>query len=643
MQSKSKQPGAPRRGALSISVWLALCFAFAVGPLAYSSSAYQPTQSLKLLIIASCGSMIALVSSLYLCASANKVQFRLNHFDIIVGLSLLFAAASLMFSQSPYLGSQQFIQVLSALGIYLVVSNGIIDNQSVSVVAGFCFFSSFVNSVVVLSQNWFAVDTFLQGAPPAGLFGNRNNSAQFIAYTLPFGLLLMQKLKNRAVLFTIALLLGVNLAALMASYARSAIIATSLIVVIFPLIAKFIIKHPLSGIVARRHVASAGISLIVAIGLICVPSHESMTSTSKGLMNKANDLIAASGVITGKGNISASIDGRLELVRNSFFAFKDNPLGYGLGNWPAIYPKYANISGLNNSDVSKVHFFAHNFYIEKVVELGVFGVLFVVLFAFSFILVTYASLRSPLLGLSDKLAVTCAFCSSLIIFSTAAFSMPLNYAVGPFVLALNLGWILHSFNSISSQARNGQISQKSIGTVKVLCIRVLAVCLAGAMAFTLLNAAKQFKADQWFAKCHLAFTKGNFDDALRFANKTLEIDPNHYRANTRAHLILRSHNIERAHNHLVIIEQYYPMMPNNLGLLAYSFTAQKKFDRAIEYWKKFITIMPGNETAHRELVGIHASRKDYKLCIPHLKELIRIDPSNRQYLMSLANINALIE
>jgi protein O-mannosyl-transferase len=104
-----------------------------------------------------------------------------------------------------------------------------------------------------------------------------------------------------------------------------------------------------------------------------------------------------------------------------------------------------------------------------------------------------------------------------------------------------------------------------------------------------------FKADYHFDLANSYKNLKNFDSALKHYRKTLQIDPKHYKAH------------------------------NNMGTIFWSLGALEK---AKMEFIKVLEIKPDIATIHNNLAAIYLKSGEYKNAIPHLENLVNLQPQN---------------
>ena len=85
-------------------------------------------------------------------------------------------------------------------------------------------------------QFWFDFQFFAQGPNPASTFVNRNFFAEFLVCTIPFSILLLTRAKEKSSVFLLTFSVGFNIAALLMTGTRSALVGLSVLALLLPCI-----------------------------------------------------------------------------------------------------------------------------------------------------------------------------------------------------------------------------------------------------------------------------------------------------------------------------------------------------------------------------------------------------------------------
>jgi O-antigen ligase len=231
-----------------------------------------------------------------------------------------------------------------------------------------------IASLWVALQFWVDFRLFPQGPNPASTFINRNFFAEFVVCTLPFSVLLLSRVGKRDTVFLLTFSLGFNIAALLMTGTRSALIGLLALVLLLPCIIWLCRKQSAAAGMSNRQWVTAAALLIFTV--LCL-----------GSINTANPkLVAESGrvdAIDRAVNRTLSMTRSAEYINGSFSIralmwkatgrmIQVNPLtGVGAGAWEVQIPLYQESGSQLETD-----YYAHNEMLQLVAEYGLAGWLF---------------------------------------------------------------------------------------------------------------------------------------------------------------------------------------------------------------------------------------------------------------------------
>lgn len=211
-----------------------------------------------------------------------------------------------------------------------------------------------VGTVDADSPTWYLYPETNIGAA-VGFFANANHMAILLVVTLPFLAALLAAARRKEIQHlsaVVALVVGAGLVILVGILLNRSLAAYALVIPV--LIASSLIVIP-----ARSRARPA----LMILALI--------------LLGGAIGLIANNSTSPGSLGVSTSVQTRDVMLRTTMRAIGDfMPFGSGLGSFPKVYALYEDPGTVTNTYV--VH--AHNDYAELMLELGLPGLLLVVLF-----------------------------------------------------------------------------------------------------------------------------------------------------------------------------------------------------------------------------------------------------------------------
>lgn len=292
------------------------------------------------------------------------------HAVMLLPLALFAYALGSMAWSHAYLGGVEAVRwCLFSLILFLGIN--VFTRERVTHLAWGIHLGAVIASLWAALQFWMDFKFFAQGPSPASTFVNRNFFGEFLVCTLPFSVLLLSRVKDKATVFFLTFSVGFNVAALMMTGTRSALLGLMLIAGLLLLILPMYGKQFVSSGWRPVHVAAAVILLVATIGGI-------------GSIDSANPNIIAE---NGPGNAidrafkrSVSMTDAAEYSKGSFSIravmwkatgrmIASNPVtGVGAGAWEVAAPLYQTAGSQLETD-----YYAHNEFLQLLAEYGLVG------------------------------------------------------------------------------------------------------------------------------------------------------------------------------------------------------------------------------------------------------------------------------
>lgn len=250
-----------------------------------------------------------------------------------------------------------------------------------------------------------------------GFFANSNHMADLLLVTIPFIAAMGARLRERAK--------DVRMRTAGLALASSGLVAVVLGLVLnqslagiglgIPvLLASLIILFGMPARVARISLALAGIVAIAAVVLLWTRP-----------IGSSFDRLG----------VETSVASRQQILANSLdLAFQFSPVGSGLGTFAKVYPQSEDLSAVDRVYVNH----AHNDYVELAIEMGLPGIVLILLFLAWWVVEVRRMLRSPA---SDQFAMAAAIASAAILLHSAV-DYPLRTAAISAVMAMCLAMIV---------------------------------------------------------------------------------------------------------------------------------------------------------------------------------------------------------
>ncbi|OYT92080.1 MAG: hypothetical protein CFE43_10125 [Burkholderiales bacterium PBB3] len=231
-----------------------------------------------------------------------------------------------------------------------------------------------IASVWAAWQFWGNLSLFPQGANPASSFVNRNFFAEFVICALPYSLFLLLRARDFRVTLSLAAGIGFNLAALMMTGTRSALMALLVLCLVLPLIV--IRCWP------QLAVSNWGLRKNLVVAAIIAGSCLLFGSIPTGNPSLAAEFGAQSAIDRASSR-TASVAAATEYTTGSFSIRSvmwaatarmalANPLaGVGAGAWEVEIPRYQTAATVTETD-----YYAHNEFLQLLAEYGIVGAAF---------------------------------------------------------------------------------------------------------------------------------------------------------------------------------------------------------------------------------------------------------------------------
>nr|MDP2192437.1 O-antigen ligase family protein [Rhodoferax sp.] len=300
-----------------------------------------------------------------------------------LGLSL-YALGSMVWSHT-YLGGVEAVRWF-VFSLLLWLGMNTLTYDRVPRLALGIHLGATVASIWAALQFWIDFKYFPQGPNPASTFVNRNFFAEFAVCTLPFSLYLLTREKQNGRIVALSLSIALNLAALMMTGTRSALIGIVMLVVVLPII-MFLYWDQLetSKWSAGNRLAVPVLLVTALLGAGLIPSINGQLITEYGGGTALERAFSR----------SVSMSKSTEYTEGSFFVralmwkatgrmIEAQPwTGVGAGAWEVHAPLYQNPGTQLETDL-----YAHNEILQLLAEYGLVG------WAFLLCLIGYLALAA---------------------------------------------------------------------------------------------------------------------------------------------------------------------------------------------------------------------------------------------------------
>ena len=387
---------------------------------------------------------------------------------------MIYAIGSMLWSHT-YLAGVEAVRWFVLSLIFFLGSNTLTLARITPLVWGIHLGAVFASLWTAL-QFWFDFQFFSQGPNPASTFVNRNFFAEFVVCTLPFSVVLLTRVKDKATVFFLTFSLGFNIAALMMTGTRSAIVGLLILLVLLPFIIFLYRRQIVSDNWRTAHlIALVVILFTVVLGLGSIPTGNPSVKSEFG---DDSTLLRAA-------KRTASIANRTEYTEGTFSIravlwkatgrmIAANPvLGVGAGAWEVQIPLYQAPGSQLETD-----YYAHNEFVQLLAEYGLVGWVFLVGLFFYLLQAAFRTWTNRSDAGKQEALPRALTLSGLLVFllvSNAGF--PWRMAVTGAMFALSLSILAASDLRLSSGATRGDRSVSWKSHYSSLTLSALAACV----------------------------------------------------------------------------------------------------------------------------------------------------------------------
>jgi O-antigen ligase len=350
---------------------------------------------------------------------------------------------------------------------------------------------------------------------PGSTFGNRNLAAEVMALALPLGLGALARSPTRDTRIVLGASLVLEILCLAVTRARGAWLGAA----VGLLVAAYLFRIRLS---RGTFVAVLGLALAAAIAATLPgrfnPHDAGDSKRYEGVVEVLHDSVDTR---------STALRTRFGLWRRTLAMARDYPLfGVGPGNWPVLFPRYAEPGATRDGVLAAglVPRQAHDDLLERVAETGVFG-----LAAWLFLVgATIAAVRRSLPTVDEeRRAHAVAAAGALVAVGVVSLSsFPLEMPGTLVLTGLSLGFIAADAEPPRPHARN---------PATALAGYALGFALVG---FALVRAERNVRGSYWLGRADRAMQT---DGALPALRRAMAATPDSFRVRLRlAQALLRA-------------------------------------------------------------------------------------------------------
>jgi tetratricopeptide (TPR) repeat protein len=154
-------------------------------------------------------------------------------------------------------------------------------------------------------------------------------------------------------------------------------------------------------------------------------------------------------------------------------------------------------------------------------------------------------------------------------------------------------------------------------------------CAAGPAAVHKERAEPPEEAYYLYILGYSAEREGRWEDALKYYNQALDLDPSSPYLKTQiSGVLVRTGKMTDAISLLENIITTEPDYVPALMLLGELYNSQKKFEESIRLYTRVLEIQPDNQEAALFLATLYANRKEYDRALEALEKLVNLHPDN---------------
>ena len=295
------------------------------------------------------------------------------HWLMVFPLALMAYALGGMVWSHTYLGGVEAIRWFLFTLLFFVGANTLTPNRVTLLVWGI-HLGAVVASLWAALQFWMDFSYFAQGPNPASTFVNRNFFAEFIVCTLPFSTLLLSRVKDRITVFLLTFSLGFNIATLMMTGTRSALLGLLALILLLPtIIYRYKNQWASTGWTRGQVLALVALLLttMAVLGYIPTGNRQIIQESGPGTaLQRAVD--RSTSIVEPKEYSEGSFSVRAQMWRATVRMIAAHPVaGVGAGAWEVQIPLYQEAGSQSETD-----YYAHNEVLQLIAEYGLVGWLF---------------------------------------------------------------------------------------------------------------------------------------------------------------------------------------------------------------------------------------------------------------------------
>ena len=392
------------------------------------------------------GSGFLFLATLYVNRNTENKGLRISLIKISALTLFSLGVFSILWSVNLDFTFTKLFLWLSAMFCFVVGLNLKITTEELRKLAWILLITGSLISLIGITQYYLDPFSLAEAVSPGSTFGNKNVANQALILLLPFSFyLLSNRYQGILIPWLISFLTTSIIVFIFLTENRSAILSilTQLVFLIIFLIMKNKNKNK-KNLLDKNKISAILLFAIAAVLIVKIPSlnFESYFETVKVDMGSVSSINSIDNLDNSEKSIS--IDSRFHIWSSAINMIKDSPIiGTGLGS----FAHNIGNEGYSSLQVKGVQR-AHNDVLETLVELGIFGLIGLILLLTSIL----TSIRKIYTTSSKEIGwIYCiVFVSLTGAFVNAQFSFPFQQAMPLVLIGLFLGIIANQHDKSSS-------------------------------------------------------------------------------------------------------------------------------------------------------------------------------------------------
>jgi len=548
---------------------------------------------------------------------------------VFIFLFYTFSLLSIFQSINKWESIYWLLFLLNFLVLYMIIIHKINHLEQIQTIIKFLIFSGFIVSFIGILQFWFGTIDLLPALKgPGSTFGNKNMGAHYISIILPFSLFFFIYYSKKYFFYGLSFALFI----IYGFYCQTRSIILATLISVFLLSILFLkklknknFKDSIKKLIFKKTKNKILFSILLfTLTMIILPLIIEPIGVGKYNLHKETRQ-----VITGDYHTL----NRLNIWSNTVQIIRDNPLtGIGIGNWKFIYPKYSTSAKKDIIfSIRKQPYDAHNDILQTISEIGIIGALFLLLLILTGF---YMIIRTILKEKNDikflfYLALLWSY-SVFIVISMVDF--PFKHPVQSFIFWSMLAFFHVIYYKNSKQKILLQIKKKRLFSVFNLFVKIALILFFVIMIYLAIG-------DFYFFKGMRLWNSDNKEMGIKFMEKGSSYGFFNHRYHTMlSNVYLKIESPLKAYESASLALEFHPNNINALNNKASALGMMKKYDQAIVYFKKALSIKPDSPLLIFNLGLTYFQTRNYNKAKQQFKKLLRISPKDNRAIEFLKKI-----